>query len=145
MNALVETLADGADTKRLAIEFLLQSAQWDVTGVTPESAESRYNGNLNPAKKLNFRISEVWSLMRYLGRHQLLHAMAEDLGYEPLVRRPTEARKQEAYEKIHLELRRHNDAMAQLAGQLGVADMAQLRIHPAYQDGVGSFDHGAGF
>lgn len=142
MNALRETLAPDPDTKYAAIKFLQDTGQWDATGVTAEAAESRYNGNLNPGKKMNFRISEAWSLMRFLGRHQLLHAMVEDCGFQPLVRKPSEERKQEALEKIHLEMRRHNEVMSQLAGQLGVADLAQLRIHPAYQDGVGSFDVG---
>lgn len=142
MNALKETLADGPDTKVAAIKFLQETGQWDSTGVTFEAAESRYNGNLNPGKKLNFRISEASSLMRHLGRFQLLNWMVEDCGFEPLVRKPSETRKQEALEKIHAEMKRHNDVMSYLGTQLGAGDLQSIRIHPAYQDGVGSFDAG---
>src|SRR5579859_7223420 len=82
LNALKESLDPGVDVKSAALKFLLGSGLWNSSELTADAAEARYNGNLNPGRKTQFKLIEVWALMKFLGRHQLFLAMADDLGYE---------------------------------------------------------------
>lgn len=139
LNALGEMLdVDGA-LKRDMIEFLFETGLWDSTKLTHEAAIAKWNANLNPSTNAFFKIGEVWALSKRFERFHLLHAMAEDCGFD-LRRQPTEERRQHALEQLVEELKRSNDIAQHAHTLLSQLDTggAPLRIHPAVQEG-GSF------
>lgn len=144
VNALNDTFSVDDDTKREMIQFLFDEGFWDVKKLTWGAAVTRFNECLNPGRPQFFKIAELWALMKRFGRHQLLRAMAADLGYEPLRRQPTEARRQELLERI---ADAEEELLAIVKGaraELARMDAAPkpIRMHPAIQDGEGSFSAG---
>lgn len=97
--ALQESLRVDPRARQDMIQFLLDEGFWDGEKLTFPAAETRFANCLNPNKSEFFKLGEIWALMKRFGRHQLLLAMADDLGYE-LRRKPTEERRQELLERI---------------------------------------------
>ena len=111
-NALQDTLRVDDRTRNEMIQFLLDEGFWNAdTLKTYDAQVARWNACLNPNKPEFFKLGEVWALMARFGRHQLFHAMAQDLGYD--VRAiPTEARRHELLERIALSSERHETEVA---------------------------------
>lgn len=129
--ALRETLDVDGHTRKAMIEYLFSEGFWDAERLSWDGAVARWNDCLNPTKTAFFKLGELWALMRKFGRHHLLLAMADDLGYE-LRMKPTEERRQALLVRIadtltrtECELALARDALAQLEqGQPSVAVMA---------------------
>ena len=99
LGAMRATFDVDTKTKTLMVQFLLDEGFWDSERLTWEAAIARFNSCLNPNKSEFFKMGEIWALMSRFGRHQLFHAMAEDLGYELRII-PTEERRQLLLERI---------------------------------------------
>ncbi len=143
LNALREQMDPSPQAKRAAIEFLLDNGFWGKDGLTYESAESRYNNNLNPAKPTQFKSSEILAVGIYLGRRQYVDFQASEMSCEvrPI---PTEERHQRLLEEVINSFARHNELLERVSGQMDIAKLAPyLRVHPAFIEG-GAFAHGDG-
>lgn len=93
--ALQETLRVDKRMKKDMLDFLFAEGFWDSEKLSWENGMTRFDGCLNRNKTdTNFKVSELWALMKRFGRHHLFLAMAEDLGYEVRLK-PTEERRQE--------------------------------------------------
>ncbi|MDN5924171.1 MAG: hypothetical protein L0H70_04140 [Xanthomonadales bacterium] len=99
LDALRDTLDVDAATKRDMIQFLFDEGFWDGERLTWPAAVARFNACNNPSKSEFWKLSELWALARRFERHALLHAMAEDMGFE-LRRVPTQERLQGLLERL---------------------------------------------
>lgn len=111
LTALRETLDVDGHTRKAMIEFLFAEGFWDTSRLSWDAAVARWNDCLNPTKPAFFKLGELWALMRRFGRHHLLLALAEDLGYE-LRRKPTEERRQDLLARIETTLTRTEQELA---------------------------------
>lgn len=141
LDALEEMFRVDDATKRDMIEFLFNEGFWNKEQLKWEAAVARFNDCLNPNKPKFFKLAELWALMKAFRRHGLLHAMGEDLGYQPLRVAPTEARRQELLERIAVAheclLAEYQRARAELPELTPTT--APVRIHPAFHEGHGGF------
>lgn len=115
--ALRQTFEVDASTRNEMIQFLFDEGFWDPEKLKWESAVSRFNDNSNPTKETFWKLGEIWALMLRFGRHQLLHAMAESLGYE-LRAVPTEERRIALLEQILALQMRYDETQADLRSEL---------------------------
>lgn len=111
-------------TKAAMVQFLMDEGFWQADKLTWDAAMARFNSCLNPNKSEFFKMGEIWALMSRFGRHDLFHAMAEDLGYELRVK-PTEERRQQLLERIASSTERMESEIAQARGAL-----ERLEINP---------------
>lgn len=125
--ALRQTLDVDARVRNEMIQFLFDEGFWDPEKLKWESAVSRFNDNNNPTKETFWKLGELWALMMRFGRHQLLHAMAESLGYELRVL-PTEARRIDLLERLIALQTNHDEAQQAL-----VAELQRLQATPFEQ------------
>lgn len=126
--------------KRDMIEYLFDAGFWSRERLTWPAAQARFNDCLNPNKGQFFKVSELWALMKAFGRHQLLHVMAEDLGYQPLRQAPTEERRQALLERIATAEEWMRAEVSRARAELAELDVKPaLRVHPAIHEGRGSF------
>jgi hypothetical protein len=146
LSALRNTL--DADSKDQMIQFLFDTGLWDPEILTGDAAIARFNSGLNPAKvTVNFKLCEIWALMRHFDRHELFHVMADDLGYE-IRKKSSNERVIESNERLARAIENSNRLLAEAAGDKArlTAPQTVSRIHPAIQDGRGSFSmEGKGF
>lgn len=99
LKALRDTLDVDPRHRRAMIEFLFAEGFWDSERLSWDAAIARWNDCLNPGKASFFKLGELWGLMARFGRHDLFHALADDLGYE-VRRKPTEERRQALMERM---------------------------------------------
>jgi hypothetical protein len=141
-DVLRATLDHSQRDKVEAVEFLFACGMWDRTKQTHDAAISRYNSNLNPEKAMQFKLSEIWALMKHLRRFDLLHAMAEDCGFR-LVAIPTEERKQELLERFTTAMEANNAIAQQALAELQGIDTPQQivpAVAAAVREGGAFFD-----
>lgn len=139
-DALRETLNVDDATKRDMIQFLLDEGFWNKDKLTTwDSAVARWNACMNPGKAEFFKTSELWALMKRFRRYQLLQAMAEDLAFD-LKPKATEERRQELLERIAAAEEWRNAEVGAARAELARMDEpTNVRVHPAFQEGRGSF------
>jgi hypothetical protein len=139
--ALVETLDVAPDLKAQMVQFLFSSRLWSADKLTWEAAHNRFNACLNPGKPEKFSTLELWALMRRFGRHQLFHAMADDLGYE-VRRKSTPEREQELLARIARAIEGCNAVVGLAQGDLRRMrrERPALRVHGAIAAGNANFD-----
>jgi len=145
LDALKATLDVEPQLKRDMFLFLIEEGFWDGSRLTDAAAQTKFNACMNPAKPEYFKLTEIWVLMKRFQRHELLHAMAADLGFEPLKLIPQELRR----EDLVLKLERLRETAAeqearllqeieQLDGYTESADRRgdaqRLRVHPAMRE-----------
>lgn len=141
LDALEDMFRVDDATKRAMIQFLFDEGFWDASSLKWSAAIVRFNDCLNPGKDRFFKMAELWALAKAFHRHGLLHAMAEDLGYQRLREKPTEERRQELLTRIanaqermlaeQMDAKRELDLLDEPAGK--------MRIHPVIQEGHGLF------
>ena len=116
--ALQEALRVEKRLQKEMIQFLFDEGFWDPDKLTWEAAATRFVGCLNRSKTdTNFKLSEIWALMKRFGRHHVFLAMADDLGYEVRLK-PTEERRQDLLERAVTLLERLDDASTALRGDI---------------------------
>lgn len=127
--------------KRDMIQFLFDEGFWNKQSLSWEAAVARFNDCLNPNKPKFFKVSEVWAMMKAFRRHGLLHAMADDLAYQPLHQAPTEERRLELLERIAVAEERMLAERRTAKRELGLLEEPadNVRVHPAFHEGRGSF------
>lgn len=144
LQALRATFDVDDKTKQQMVQFLLDQGFWDAERLNWPSAVARFNSCLNPNKSEYFKTGEVWALMSRFGRHQLFHAMAEDLGYE-VRSKPTEERRQELLERIATSSERLEQEIAAARAGLDrmttAAPQPPVLLHPGQK---GHFSQGDG-
>jgi len=117
LDALRSTLDVDGTTKKAMIEFLFHEGFWDQDKLTWDAAISRFNDCLNPGKPAFFKLGEVWALMKRFERHELFHALAQDLGFE--VRRiPTEERRQALLQRVATAIEGFEEELAGARAEL---------------------------
>jgi hypothetical protein len=99
LDALRATLDVDSHQRKAMIQFLFDEGFWDAHTLSFAAAISRWNDCLNPGKPAFFKVAELWALMQRFGRHHLLLAMAEELGYEVRMR-PTPERQKALMERM---------------------------------------------
>lgn len=141
LDALEEMFRVDDATKRDMIQFLFDEGFWDSSSLKWSAAVVRFNDCLNPGKDRFFKLAELWALAKAFHRHQLLHAMAEDLGYYPVRERPSEERRQELLARIAAAEERMLAGVLDAKRELGLLGEAPStpRMHPAIREGRGSF------
>lgn len=141
LDALRATLDVDPALKRDMIQFLFDEGFWDEKKLQWESATSRFDGCLNPAKKDFFKFSEIWALMKKFRRHELFYAMADDLGFYRPREKPTEERRLELLEEIATTQQKLLDHLTSKQAELARLDQpaGNVRMHPAVVEGRGSF------
>jgi len=146
LDALAETFSVDDQTKREMIQFLFDEGFWDKDKLTWSAAVTRFNECLNPRRPQFFKFAEIWALMKRFRRYALLHAMAEDLEFQPLRPLPTEARRQDLLERIATAEEQHLALIKAARAELDRLDAEPpvRRINPAFVDGDGSFCRGHG-
>lgn len=146
LSALRNTL--DSDSKDQMITFLFETGFWDKESLTWEAAVARFNACLNPQKaNVNFKVAELWALMKQFDRHEFFHAMADDLGYE-IRRKSSNERVIESNERLAAAIEENTRALAEAssARKALITPATPPRIHPAFQGGTGSFSmDGKGF
>jgi hypothetical protein len=142
--ALRDTLTVDDATKREMIQFLLDEGFWDRKRLTKAAAVARWNACMNPGKPEFFKLAEVWALMKRFRRFELLHAIVEDLCFERLKPKATEARRQELLERIAEVEGSLLTLLSAARAELDALDAtpAPARLHPAIYDGRGMFSQG---
>lgn len=128
--ALRDMLDVDGHTRKSMIEHLFKEGFWDASHLSWDSAVARWNDCLNPGKPAFFKLAELWSLMRAFGRHQLLLAMIEDLGYE-VRRKPTEERRQELLSALAETLDRTERGLAAAREALANLELGGATSLPA--------------
>lgn len=140
LDALDEMFRVSDATKRDMIQFLFDEGFWDKGRLSWAAAVARFNDCLNPNKPQFFKISELWALMKAFRRHGLLHAIADDLGYQALRQMPTEERRQALLERIAAGQEALAALLAHAHAELADLDTKPVvRVHPALRDGRGAF------
>jgi hypothetical protein len=146
LDALNETFCVDDATRRDMIQFLFDEGFWDTEKLTWSAAVTRFNECLNPRRPQFFKFAEIWALMKRFRRYALLHAMVEDLEFQPLRPQPTESRRQDLLERIARAEEQHVALVKAARAELGRldADPPARRMNPAFTEGDGSFCRGHG-
>lgn len=137
--ALRETLDVDGHTRKAMIEYLFAEGFWDTSRLSWDAAIARWNDCLNPSKTAFFKLGELWALMRQFGRHHLLLALADDLGYE-LRRKPTEERRQELLARMVDTLTRTERELALARDALTRLEQGQVHTDGPAGQGAPRFD-----
>lgn len=117
-DALKETFPRDKHLRKEMIQFLYDEGFWDPEKLSWEAAEKRFEGNTNPARSdTNWKLGEVWALMKRFGRHDFAIAMIDDLGYD-VRRKATEERLQDLLERATNALERSESTNAGLRAEL---------------------------
>lgn len=140
-DALRETLDVDHASKVAMVQFLLDEGFWNKETLKSfDAALQRFNDCLNPGKSANFKLCEVWALMKRFRRPQLLYALCEDLGFERPRERTSDERQQELLARIADNQQRLVALVeADMAELARLGQVPKLRLHPAVREGRGSF------
>lgn len=135
LEAMRDMFAVTPQQRKEMIQFLFDEGYWDASKLTWEAAEARWNDCKNPGKAAFWKITELWALMRRFGRHQLLLAMNNDLGYE-VRKRPTEERLQDLLEQMTEQMERSERELAACREQLAAVTAARAAAPQARPGGT---------
>lgn len=134
--ALQETFRVDGRVRRDMIQFLFDEGFWDPGKLGWEAAEKRFAACLNRHKTdTNFKLGEVWALMKRFDRHHFALAMLEDLGYE-CRRKATAERQQDLLERALDALDRYESIAAGLRAELGRIATGTVVVQEARPTGL---------
>lgn len=143
-NAMQSMLDVDVRTRNAMIQFLIDEGFWSAEKLSNfDSAIAKWNACKNPQKSEFFKVSELWALALRFERHDLFAAIVEDLGYEPLRRRPTEERRQDLLQRIADVTERQQQEIAQLHAALARLAPAVPAAEPVIPGSRPSFSLGS--